>query len=381
MLASKSIAAGGDTMSTSAFVEGQPFPEADRIVNFPQLHLVPRVDYQWAEQLYQIGDITAVVAVYKNIPQYLQDELNQLISETYRKKLLTVPFLEASLMLLGSGVLPEFRALSEWSQQFCPAKRLEFEQQKAIDFVSSRNSNDIVVMVLRSDKLIATMTLFPFNNKYEIPSLSYLEVDPSFELLPDVPALEVGRLAKTTCNGYHLDEPENSFIDMASMAAAFIVSELFVSKNGLLSDSESFICGDTHGTLIASLKRFFPLTVFDSRINPNMLHSDSDVRGMSIYFIQRQVLGSFECADDLLAAIQKVADCNPDIAHRIGTLLDAGLNRLGVASIHQFDPKRFRVHFFHFPFHHPKTEKGLLRMEQMMQWMTSRPGRPKRLLN
>ena len=381
MLAAQSIGAGNDTMSTGTFVEGRPYPEVHHRITYPHLPFASRENYHWAEQLYTTADITAVVAVYKNIPSYLQEKLNQLISETYRKKLLTVPFLEASLLLLDSGVLPEFRVLSERSQQFCPANRLEFEQQKAIDFVTSRDPNDIVVMVLRSDKLIATMTLFPFNSKYEIPSLSYLEVDPSFERLPDVPALEVGRLAKTTCNGYHLDEPENSFVDMACMAAAFIVSELFVSKNGLLSDSESFICGDTHGTLIASLKRFFPLTVFDSRINPDMLHNDSDVRGMSIYFIQRQVLGSFECADDLLAAIQKVADCNPDMAHRIGTLLDVGLDRLGVTSIHEFDPKRFRVHFFHFPFHHPKTEKGLLRMEQMMQWMTSRPGRPQRLLN
>jgi hypothetical protein len=381
MLASKSTVAAGDTMSTSTFVEGQLFPKVHHRLNYPHLSFASREDYQWVEQLYTTADITAVVAVYKKIPSYLQEKLNQLVSETYRKKLLTVPFLEASLLLIGSGALPEFRTLSERSKQLCSANCLEFEQQRAIDFVTSRNPNDIVVMVLRSDKLIATMTLFPFNNKDEIPSLSYLEVDPSFELLPDVPALEVGRLAKITCNGYHLDEPENSFIDMAAMAAAFIVSELFVSKKGLLSDSESFICGDTHGALITSLKRFFPLTVFDSRINPNMLHRDSDVRGMSIYFIQRQVLGSFECADDLLATIQKVADCNPDLAHRIGMLLDEGLDRLGVTSIHQFDPKRFRVHFFHFPFHHPKTEKGLIRMEQMMKWMTSRPGRPKRLLN
>jgi len=381
MLALEKYSRRGDTMSMSAFAEGQTFPEAYHRINFQPLPFTTQNDYRWAEQIYSTGDITAVVAVYKNIPQYLQDDLNQLVSETYRKKLLSVPFLEASLLLLASGVLPGFRSLSERSKQFCPASCLEFEQQKAIDFVTVRNPNDIVVMVLRSDRLIATMTLFPFNRKYDIPSLSYLEVDPAFEQLPDVPALEVGRLAKTTCNGYHLDDPKNSFIDMASMAAAFIVSERFVSKNGLLRGSESFICGDTHGTLITSLQRFFPLTVFDSKINPDMLKDDSDVRGMSIYFIQRQILGSFESADDLLAAIQHVADSNPDLAYRIETLLDSGLDRLGVSTIHQFDPKRFRVHFFHFPFHHHKTVKGLARMEQMMRWMTSRPGRPKRILN
>jgi hypothetical protein len=381
MLASQSIATGGNTISMNEFVEGQLLPEANSSKKYPHHPFAYQNDYHWAEQLYRTGDMVAVVAVYQNIPKYLQRELDQLVSETYRKKLLTVPFLEASLLLLASGVLPEFKSLSERSTQFCPASCLEFEQQKAIDFVTGRNPNDIVVMVLRSDRLIATMTLFPFNRRHDIPSLSYLEVDPVFEQLPDVPALEVGRLAKTTCNGYHLDDPENSFIDMASMAAAFIVSELFVSRNGMLRDPQSFICGDTHGTLITSLKRFFPLTVFDSRINPDMLKDDSDARGMSIYFIQRQVLGSFESADDLLAAIQNVADANPDRANRIEALLDSGLDTLGVSSIHQFDPKRFRVHFFHFPFHHPKTLRGLARMEQMMQWMTSRPSRPKRILN
>ena len=381
MLALEKYSRRGDTMSMSAFAEGQPLPEAYRRINFQHLPYATQNDYRWAEQLYRAGDITAVVALYKNIPHYLQDELNQLVSETYRKKLISVPFLEASLLLLASGVLPEFRSLSERLTHFCPTRCPEFEQQKAIEFVTSQNSNDIVVMVLRSDRLIATMTLFPFNRKYDIPSLSYLEVGSAFAQLPDVSSLEVGRLAKITCNGYHLDDPQKSFIDMVSMAAAFIVSDIFVSKNGLLRDSDSFICGDTHGTLITSLKRFFPLTIIDSRINPGMLKDDSAVRGMSTHFIQRQVLGSFESANDLLAAIQKVADSDRDLAHRIETLLNLGLDRLGVPSIHQFVPKRFRVHFFHFPYHHPKTVKGLARMEQMMRWMTSRPGRPKRILN
>jgi hypothetical protein len=368
-------------MSMNAFVEGQLVTEAPSHRSYPYLSFAYPNDYRWAEEVYRTGDISAVVAIYKNIPQYWQRELDQLITETYRKKLLTVPFLEASLLLLASGVLPEFQALSNRSRQFLAASCLEFEQQKAVEFVSSRNPNDIVVMVLRSDRLIATMTLFPFNRKQDIPSLSYLEADPAFEQLPDVPAIEVGRLAKTTCNGYHLEDPENSFIDMASMAAAFIVSELFVSRNGILRDSESFICGDTHGALINSLNRFFPLTVFDSKINLDMLQEDNAVRGMSMYFIQRQILGSFESGDELLAVLQKVAAADPDLATRIEALLDSGLDTLGVSSIDQFDPKRFRVHFFHFPFHHPKTLNGLSKMEQMMRWMTSRAVRPEKILN
>jgi hypothetical protein len=368
-------------MSTSSFVGGQPYPETHRGINYPHVSFEHQNRYHWAEEHYRTGDIDAVVAVYKKIPRGVREALNQLVSETYRKKLLTVPFLEASLLLLASDVLSENRTLSESSKQICSAGCLEFEQQKAIDFVTSRNMNDIVVMVFRSGRLIATMTLFPFERKRDIPSLSYLEVDPAFEQLPDVPALEVGRLAKITCNGYDLDDPQNSFIDMASMAAAFIVSDAYASSHGLLRDPESFICGDTHGALITSLKRFFPLTVFNSRINTDMLHNDSDVRGMSIYFIQRQVLGSFESADELLAAIHKVAETDPGLARRIERLLDSGLERLGVPSIHHFDPKRFRVHFFHFPFRHPKTEEGLERMGQMMQWMANRPQRRENILH
>ena len=356
--------------------EGLQLPEVNRSVGYPYIPFVIREDYHWAEQIYRSGDIVALVALHKNIPEYLQIELNQLVADTYRKKLLTVPFLEASLLLLGSGVLPEFLSLSRRLKKFYPASCLDSEQYRAIEYVTAKSQNDPVVMVLRADRLIATMTLFPFNRKEDIPSLSYLEVDGACEQLPDAPSLEVGRLAKTTCNGYADENSENRFIDMASMAAAFIVSERFASENGLLNDPRSFICGDTHGCLITSLKRFFPITIIDSRINADMLKEDNYARGMSIYFVQRQVLGSFENAEGLVAAIRSVAKSDPAAAHRIIKLLESGLKSLGVASIYQFDPKRFKVHFFYFPFHHPDTLKGLARMEQMMHWMTSRPDRP-----
>jgi len=143
----------------------------------------------------------------------------------------------------------------------------------------------------------------------------------------------------------------------------------------LAGDPRSFICGDTHGSLITSLKRFFPVTIIDSRINTDMLKEGNHARSMSIYFIQRQVLGSFENAEHLVAAIHKVAKLYPGTAHRIIELLESGLRTLGVESIYQFDPKRFRVHFFHFPYHHPDTRKGFARMEQMMHWMASRSDR------
>ena len=367
-------------MSMNMFVEGRRVPYLDSSQSYP--HVAEFYDhYDWAEQVYRSGEMVAAVAVYRNIPEYLQHDLDLLISETYRKKLLNIPFLEASLLLLASGVLPEFQSLSRRSKAFGPDCRLELEQQRAIEFVTARNPNDIVVMVMRSGRLIETMTLFSFERKQDIPSLSYLEMDPAFEQLPNVPALEVGRLAKTTCNGSARDDSENCFADMAALAAAFIAAQRYISDKGLLGSPSSFICGDTHGTLIKCLKRFFPLTVVDSRINPEMLKNGNNARGMSIYFLQRQVLGSFESSDELLATIQQVAASDPGSARRIKELLDLGLRKLGVASIRQFDPKRFRVHFFHFPFHHPKTSDGLAKMSHMMQWMTDRPGRSQRTLN
>jgi hypothetical protein len=321
------------------------------------------------------------VAVYKNIPLNLQSELDRLVSETYRKKLLTISLLEASLLLLSSGALPAFQSLNKRLKGFCPASCLEREQQRAIDFVTDRKPNDIVVMVLRSNRLIATITLFPFSKKRDIPSLAYLEVDSGFEQLPDAPSVEVGRLAKKICNGYDLDDPANDFTDMASMAAAFVVSKIFATKKGMLRDPKSFICGDTHGALITCLKRFFPLKTYNSTINPVMLEDDCHARGMSIYFMQRQILGSFESADDLLAAIRSVASTNPDLADRIAALLTSGLATLGIPSIHQFDPKRFKVHLFQIHFHHPETSRGFARMEQMIEWMTRRSRRPKKYLN
>ena len=355
--------------------EGLQLPEVNRSVGYPYIPFVIREDYHWAEQIYRSGDIVALVALHKNIPEYLQIELNQLVSDTYRKKLLTVPFLEASLLLLGSGVLPEFISLSRRLKKFYPASCLDSEQYRAIEYVTAKSQNDPVVMVLRADRLIATMTLFPFTRKVDIPSLAYLDVEKVYEQLPDAPALEVGRLAKRICNGDADENFESRFIEMASMAAAFIVSDRFAADNGLLSDPQSFICGDTHGCLITSLNRFFPMTIIDSSINTDMLKEDNFARGMSIYFIQRKVLGHFENAEHLVAAIHKVAESDPGTAQRIIKLLELGLKTLGVDSIYRFDPKRFRVHFFYFPYQHPETFKGLAKMKQMMHWMTNRTDR------
>jgi hypothetical protein len=152
-----------------------------------------------------------------------------------------------------------------------------------------------------------------------------------------------------------------------AMAAAFIVAKNFALQNELLPAADSYICGDTYGSFISSLKRFFPLNTTDSTINPNMLEDESKVHGMGMYFIQRQVLGSFRSADDLMSAIETIENSHPDIAHRIKQLLESDLKTNGISTIQKFDPEKFKVNFFHFPYHHPKTVKGFERLEQVVQ--------------
>ena len=324
-------------------------------------------EFRWAEQVYQAGDTVALVAVYKNLPHHLQYNVDQLLLEEYRKKLFRVPLFEASLLLLSSGCLPDFNFLHERSKRFFSDSRADLEQQKALDFISSRNPEDIVVLVMRSGQLIATMTLFPFERKQDIPSLSYLKMAPSFGKLPEVPAVEIGRLAKATSSGNHDSCQSKNLTNTMALAAAFIVAKNFVSQNGLVPADDSYICGDTYGSFISSLKRFFPMEIVESRINPDMLKDDSRVHATGMYFLQRHVLGSFSSAEDLMSAIETIENSHPDIAYRIKQLLESDLKTNGISTIQKFDPERFKVNFFNFPFHHPKTVKGFERLEQVVQ--------------
>ena len=337
---------------------------------FPFVHA--NKEFSWAEEVYHAGDTVALVAIYKNLPHHLQYDVDQLILEEYRKKLWRVPLFEASLLLLSSGCLPDLRSLCEQSKRYYSDSCNDLQQQKALDVISYRNPEDIVVLLMRSGQLMGTMTLFPFSKKKDIPSLSYLRMEPTFNQLPDVPALEVGRLAKATSNGNDDSCIGNDLINTMAMAAAFIVAKNFALKKGLLPAADSYICGDTYGSLISSLKRFFPLNTLKSSINLHMLEDGSKAHGTGMYFVQRQVLGSFSSADDLLSAIENIETSHPDIAHRIRKLLETDLKKNGIKTIEKFDPEKFRVQFFHFPYHHPKTVKGFKKLEKMIQRLTIR---------
>ncbi len=342
--------------------------QRENFTDFPFVHTTR--EFSWAEQVYHAGDTVALVAVYKNLPHHLQYDVDRLIQEEYRKKLFRVPLFEASLLLLSSGCLPGFHSLRERSKQLYSDSCSDLQQQKALDFISCRNPEDIVVLVMRSGRLIATMTLFPFSRKQDIPSLSYLKMGSSFDRLPDVPGLEVGRLAKATSDCNHDSCQGNDLINTMAMAAAFIVTKNYILQHELLPAADSYICGDTYGSFISSLRRFFPLNTANSTINPNMLEDESKVHGMGMYFIQRQVLGSFRSADDLMSAIETIENSHPDIAHRIKQLLESDLKSNGIKTIQKFDPEKFRVHFFHFPCHHPKTVAGFQRLDKMIQRLT-----------
>ena len=340
--------------------------------DFANFHFVHTTrEFSWAEQVYQAGDTVALVSVYKNMPHYLQMEVDQLILEEYRKKLWRVPLFEASLLLLSSGCLPDLHSLHERSKRLYSDSCLDLQQQKALEFISCRNPEDIVVLVMRSGQLIGTMTLFPFSRKQDIPSLSYLTIEPSFDHLPDVPAVALVRLANATFNGDQSNGLGNDLTNTTALALAFIVVKYFVLEKGLVSAPDSFMCGETYGCLISSLKRFFPLRTLNATVNPNMLEDYSKNQGMGMYFIQRQVLGSFKNADDLMSTIKTIENSHPDIAHRIRQLLESDLKTNGVKTIQKFDPEKFRVNFFYFPCYHPKVAEGFKRLEQVIQRLTN----------
>ena len=58
--------------------ESLRLPEVSGSLRCPDISFVYKEDYFWAEQVYRAGDMVALVALYKNIPQYLQNDLDQI---------------------------------------------------------------------------------------------------------------------------------------------------------------------------------------------------------------------------------------------------------------------------------------------------------------
>jgi hypothetical protein len=355
----------------SHLVESHQFSDSyrnDIIFKIPSDYIQ---EYNWAEQKYQVGDFTALVAIYHNIPPELKTDLDQLVSSGYSNKLFLSNFFEASLLMLTNGILPDLTSLAKPSEdlyaQYCSTK----ERQRANDFVSCRRPDDIVVLVLKSGVLVGSMTLCPFDNSENMPSLSYLDIGAGKKRLLDVPALEVARLAKAADFDNCPAEVSPGLLQTVWIAAAFLVARDFVRDNGLLDHPQSYVCGDTHGSLISSLRHFFPIEVLPSSLRADILDEKGVGRDVAIYFLQRQVLGSFESPDDIIRAINEISDTNPKIAYRIFGLMEDGLKNLGIPSLQKFDTKKFKIDLFYFPLHHVRTAEGLNRLEKIIRKVAS----------
>jgi hypothetical protein len=371
-LASLGVAAGENTMSMNTFVESQPVPKQIGINSFLSVPCDFVRNYSWAEQEYRVGEITALVAVYKNIPVNLKEGLGKLVSTGYCKNLFLPSFFEASLLLLSSGILPSLKSMVEPSRELYAAYDSSKERQKASDFISMRKPDDIVVLVLKSGELVGSMTLYPFDSVNDMPSLSYLELQATESCLSNVPAVEIGRLARSAIFDEQHNRPYSGLLKTVWIAAAFLVSRDFGIENGLVSDPNSFVCGDTYGSLLASLQHFFPVKVIPSSIRSDILEENNAVRDVAMYFLQRQVLGSFESADYFIEAVNTIEKINPKLACRIVELMETGLRKLGIKSLRQFDAKKFKIDFFYFPFHHIKTTQGFDRLEKVIRKLTSK---------
>jgi hypothetical protein len=365
-LASQSIATGRDPGPMNNFVASQPFPDCNRNDNYFYVPCDFRKENSWAEQKYQAGDYTALVAIYANIPPELKISLGRLVAAGYCKSLFLSSFFEASLLLLSSGIITNLKSLVEPSRQLYAEYCSNKERDRASNFVACRSADDIVVLVLKSGDLVGSMTLYPFNHTRDMPSLSYLNLATAESRLPNVPALEVGRLAKAATLD-DLDANSGSgLLKTVWIAAAFLVARDFVKNNGLLDHRQSYVCGDTYGSLIASLKHFFPIETVPSSLRPDILNEKCVARDVAIYFLQRQVLGSFASADDFIEALDAISNCNPKIAHRILALLETGLDQMGITSLQNFDTKKFKIDFFYFPLYHEQTARGLNRLEKVI---------------
>jgi hypothetical protein len=358
------------------FVESQHVPTisgSDRYLSIP-IDFTKK--YSWAEEEYQAGNFTALVAVYKNIPADLQKELRKLVSAKYCKNLFLSNFFEASLLLLSSGILPNLKSLVEPSKEAYAEYCSTQARQKAGNFISSREPDDIIVLVLDSEVLIGSMTIFAFDHVSDMPSLSYLQLQAMERQLPNVPAVEIGRLARSAESEPQLTPSYSGLLKNAWIAAAFLVARNFVEKNGLVAHPNSYICGDTYGSFLSSLNHFFPIKTIPSSIRTDILSKKNPARDVAIYFLQRQVLGSFGSTHEFIEAIDEVANFNPKLACRIFELMENGLKKLGIKSLHHFDAGKFKIEFFYFRFHHEKTRSGFARLEKVNRKLAAKPSVP-----
>ena len=76
MLASQNLVTGMDPRPMNDFVESQLFPGYNRNENSFYIPCDFREEISWAEQKFQAGEYTALVAIYDNVPPDLKNSLD-----------------------------------------------------------------------------------------------------------------------------------------------------------------------------------------------------------------------------------------------------------------------------------------------------------------
>ncbi len=345
--------------------------------------------YSWAE-IVLCGDdgMVAIASSYGRIPEEFRIVLDKLVFTEYMNKIFIEPLLQLSHILIFCKSIPrieekEYHDLKMQAAKllfaFHPpsienrdhfdaitASLLENEKKRGAELVAKRTPDDIVVAVFRDSEAIATMSLFPFKNKTDIPSRIYLDVDEyAEEHLPDAQGVEVGRMARKTRNGLVGQKMEFSY--NLSWAMAFAVADFYILAHGLVDDENSYICGDTHGNLLSKLERIFNIKKFCPRLNYEMLDNRRDYPGLSMYFTQRRVLGQFLSAEELLAVLEGLCRDNPVLGRRVRRYLVEGMARLGLKRAEDFIPELFKLFFFHFKYRERRTQEIFANMKRLFR--------------
>ena len=148
MLAAQNLTTDWNPRPMNDFVESQLFPGSNRNENSFYIPCGFREEISWAEQKFQAGEYTALVAIYDNVPSDLKNRLDRLVAAGYCKNLFLSNFFEASLLLLSSGTLTNLKYLAAPSKElyadYCSIR----ERKRASDYIACRNADDIVVLVL-----------------------------------------------------------------------------------------------------------------------------------------------------------------------------------------------------------------------------------------
>ena len=349
--------------------------------------------FLWADAEFQNSKYDAVVARYRNIPEELRNELDRLVVAEYSDKLFIPELFKASAYLTFSPILTQWKKISQkevdnlkhyyGNALLCGLLPLldagcDFEEitdqliltewARGVEFACRRKPDERIVMVMYHDELLATMTIFPFEKKADIPSGFYLEIDDCISALPpNARSVEIGRLVKKPKN--RIEHQEIAGDGIIAIIMAYVMANKYCREYKLFAEEGSYVCGDTHGILLEQLEAAFPkLVKFRPAVNSTLALPKSKGRGLLIYFWQRYLLGeALGDKEDFVSAINNLKFYDQKNAIKIEELLAKGFRRLGINRIEDFDPKHFRIYFFFFSYPDRTTQESFAFMEALVK--------------